>query len=1394
MRPRPQHPSLWGDAVKRAAALPVGSASHRRFHKYLAELVTAVREVEPGELMLLPVAWAYLAEEKEKTKPTASNGFFAGGGSQGVAKADLARGVAAATTTDVAVDATGVTVTVQPKEGWASQLLAGSKPSPESRGIGSSEAVMLVLHRHTEMPGCFSIAVCNSGGNEGAAEYHNTVADPECGGTLLRSRSFVLENVSADKLADSSIWYLLFRSAVFPAEKGKTNKAGSTAALLYEQMLPYLSRQPLLANKAGKPRSIPAAADPSRWGAVTEALRWCLVWGAGMSLAEADAGVVAAHGGVCQLANDDLAALVSAHGTLPSEQATLLKYTARQLARQAALEGPSISLPVLAAVTDLVAVLQDEIAAAEPSPYPPTFDLPDDHCIENTTSRFPGFGWFRNDTDVEPLAGPAPVPRIQIPLVLTLMPEHVSSYTDVSVAMRRCAEICALLDAQSDQISNSYVMRLALIQHLFLRVIPMPLTPQKAAKCFWGQQEPIRYETQLEILRLLRVISCDFSAVSLSMQATRSVDAMRMLVMSVIAAIADTLLRQRAHDTPSLLSRHYAGTAEGPVSPFCIEFGAYAEESQNSLFTSPEAAIARTQVLDYFHPQRATPDHHMIFRFDGSMKFEAADSQFIHQLCLASGIDIDTAMHPRLLTGQIPDLLRRYPELEHFRDICFYFKMLLAPTADALPTQQPWRARDAVLSWSSSKDGMLSVSAFGRPLNLAAAGGKSADGGGGILAKMQKLWSGQPRAPPSGSDPSNLVEGFDIKNEDDVLHIRDLPSFDGRLSSSNCELLLQYLTVPYLRVPLMLKFFSDQIRLSSLALPELQEVMDACLFEPGQWHPDDPRTVPDVVPSPTRDFLATPCGLMFHELVVSPTAIVSSLLEMIGYVLEADEGRYAERSASYVCYVIRLLVRVEGFLSCILQHEQWRADGQELSRCGGDTAARGIAASDFGNLPELHAAHERIRAALDGEVLFMLDTWCARSLQKKNVMQCCIILSHMAYTLRNTQTLNQRSVSLLMAAQMFLQGNMNFETGQGLLTDVDIGIPSMEVFEVFQLHRSGILAWMAENPAEKNVAIESVLTVLTMSGNINMPATLNPRNWIHSGGYPGRFRPDTELKAGTLEAETYEQWLRRTTTSSVETEVNMQLGTFTLRKQQMHVLDKWVTTDPNFEDIFAAVKSADILCATVQNQQYRRWVRLVRQRHDIKIWAPDDRKPLSPQDTNFRRRYPRQLRRSEDWIAQVVGSQCPELAAKMILFAQNGNFSSTNMARMRGYVNRTGERVREDELAETEQLREVIVWRQPPVVHVYDIIECGRRHYSTLIFSSDCRLSMHDMDLFVTDSGGEELTRYGGGSIERAPRMVKQSTIVVMRNLSADLGEVKDNLVISYESCNHVPFSLQFFL
>ena len=80
---------------------------------------------------------------------------------------------------------------------------------------------------------------------------------------------------------------------------------------------------------------------------------------------------------------------------------------------------------------------------------------------------------------------------------------------------------------------------------------------------------------------------------------------------------------------------------------------------------------------------------------------------------------------------------------------------------------------------------------------------------------------------------SKQLGGRTIDTEEDVLHLREVPTFDNLLKPSESELLLTYLTAPMIRLPLVMKLFSDPSRVRSLTHNDIQSIMDAVMFEPA---------------------------------------------------------------------------------------------------------------------------------------------------------------------------------------------------------------------------------------------------------------------------------------------------------------------------------------------------------------------------------------------------------------------------------------------------------------------------------------------------------------------------------------------------------------------------------
>lgn len=333
--------------------------------------------------------------------------------------------------------------------------------------------------------------------------------------------------------------------------------------------------------------------------------------------------------------------------------------------------------------------------------------------------------------------------------------------------------------------------------------------------------------------------------------------------------------------------------------------------------------------------------NHLLFAFEDKMRLSDSDASFLKQLGLSIGVNTGkNRMHcALLLSGERVDLHESFPELGYLRDAVFLVKLLLAP-AKQLPVlaaaatagttaggASGFRGADAALKWSYSSETLrFTVFGFrGRELSvenraLAKSLRKKIDGEirrndeqnfstdendddmntTGMFASFKSralkiFGSGAQDLGPTTSfaDPATISGDPDCKTEEDVLHLKKPPDFHGALNSSeDAELLLTYLTAPYIRIPLVLGFFSARERSAGLRSPELQKILDAVLFESGDWlAPDQKRSIPTQVPSTNRDFLKTSYGLLLNELLRAPEVILTAVMELLEFSHQKDSGR-----------------------------------------------------------------------------------------------------------------------------------------------------------------------------------------------------------------------------------------------------------------------------------------------------------------------------------------------------------------------------------------------------------------------------------------------------------------------------------------------------------------------
>ena len=365
------------------------------------------------------------------------------------------------------------------------------------------------------------------------------------------------------------------------------------------------------------------------------------------------------------------------------------------------------------------------------------------------------------------------------------------------------------------------------------------------------------------------------------------------------------------------------------------------------------------------------------------------------------------------------------------------------------------------------------------------------------------------------------------------------------------------------------------------------------------------------------------------------------------------------------------------------------------------------------------------------------------------------------------------------------------------------GVCEHELFDTFQRLRHPMLSWLASHPTQCDAVMESVVRTITLAherrATFGRQRTLDmeemerkramlARRWVvlDRVGHAGRLLPDTELVSIERafekldEASNYESYLRMQA-QAVDTEINLQLGEYTLKNHTLQALPLSYTRSADFVAVFGVRRDSNpIQCVEVQNSTRRTWLRLVGLRHDVQLWDADTRQPqplhTRAYESTFSGEIPTlKTATGEGWIAAVLEPYRRQYLRECNLFLPEWDHSEQEHAILSGLLTVTPQPPRG--LAEMSgdappapppvtSLKEVVVFRSPPVVHVYDVTSHGRRFYRTLVASSDNAFCLHDMPtaLFLQ---GETPRLVAGNPRDPTPA---GSTLLITRSLTKTLG------------------------
>lgn len=387
----------------------------------------------------------------------------------------------------------------------------------------------------------------------------------------------------------------------------------------------------------------------------------------------------------------------------------------------------------------------------------------------------------------------------------------------------------------------------------------------------------------------------------------------------------------------------------------------------------------------------------------------------------------------------------------------------------------------------------------------------------------------------------------------------------------------------------------------------------------------------------------------------------------------------------------------------------------------------------------LVTSRQQLAAVLRGELRTLLIGWYNKLSRELDLVgdrdtndmldeytrHMCTIHAHLVLAMRNVAAdeLDEPFASTIVCGMAFLA--TRHQWNQNLLDDMDgkpsydsWRVPETELYEALHALRRKLVLWLRykASQSELDAVMTAVVRVSEGSGALVSHPGEVPQRWGYLSGEAnnGRFTIfSTRSRLPTnLVAESIQTLFKEPDDAMV---VDVQVMQLTLMASHPQALNAVVAAMGDVLEMFGDVAMQSCL---TDRTAHREVYRLVGRAHSIAFWDKDEKSPLLEL---WRAYYPQELFPSEkSWLPAVlepIRKTYMMLPQPLQLFLPDEPLpSDAHVAYLVG-----------KQPSQAGAWIEIFVYRARQMVHVYGLESHGRRYYRSLIYASDARFCLHQM-------------------------------------------------------------------